>query len=111
MNSRQRLPDRRHNESFSFKCNELDYTATISRFEDGGIGELFLTNAKADSQSDSNCKDAAIIASLALQYGTPLAVIQKALLRDLRGRASTPVGMAIDLIAANATKNSTAVSS
>lgn len=110
MNTRQRLPNRRHNESLSFKCNDLDYTVTISRFEDGAIGELFLTNAKADSQSDSNAKDAAIIASLALQYGAPLAVIQKALLRDSRGRASTPVGMAIDLITANTTAKSSVAS-
>jgi hypothetical protein len=58
--TRQRLPDRRHNELLSFRCNELDYTVTVSRFDDGAIGELFLTNAKADSQSDSNAKDAAI---------------------------------------------------
>lgn len=99
MGERQRLPDRRASEAFSFEVNSLRYTATVSRFADGRPGELFLSNHKASSQADSNAKDAAIIASLALQYGVPLDVIRKALLRDPTGRPSTPVGMALDIIA------------
>ena len=101
MTTRQRLPDRRHSESFDFDCHGLRYTCTYSKFENGTIGEIFLTNHKANSQSDSNAKDAAIIASLALQHGVSIDVIRKALLRDSLGRPSTPVGVALDLIAQN----------
>jgi hypothetical protein len=41
---RERLPDRRACETFSFTCNDLNYTATISRFADGRIGEVFISD-------------------------------------------------------------------
>jgi hypothetical protein len=99
MSNRQRLPDRRASESFTLECAGLKYTATISRFQNGDLAEVFLTNGKAGSQSDSNARDAAITCSLALQYGAPLEVIRKALLRDSRGDPSTPLGSALDIIA------------
>ena len=101
MNQRQRLPDRRRNISFDFACNGLRYTCTYSRFETGTVGEIFIQNHKANSQADSNAKDAAIIASLCLQHGVSIDVIKKALLRDSLGRPSTPVGVALDLIDQN----------
>ena len=52
MTTRQRLPDRRRSELFDFDCNGLRYTCTYSKFENGTIGESFLTNHKANSQSD-----------------------------------------------------------
>ena len=42
--------------------------------------------------------DAAILASLALQYGCPLDDIRHALKRDIRGEASSPIGEALDKI-------------
>ena len=63
-----------------------------------GFEEVFLQNHKPGSQSDSNARDAAVAASLALQFGCPLEVLQRALLRDSRGRPSTPLGAALDKI-------------
>jgi ribonucleoside-diphosphate reductase alpha chain len=99
MTVRARLPNRRVAESFELEVAGLHYTATIGRFPDGAIGEVFLQNHKPGSQSDSNARDAAVAASLALQHGCPLQVLQKALLRDSQGRPSTPLGAAIDIIA------------
>ena len=62
---------------------------------------MFLQSLKPASQSDSNARDSAIAASLALQYGCPLDVLRRALLRDAQGRASTPLGRALDIIAEN----------
>jgi hypothetical protein len=76
------------------------YTATIGRFSDGRLAEIFLSNSKAGSHSDAAAKDSAVVASLALQHGVPLDVIRKALMRDSHGRASSPLGVALDLIAA-----------
>jgi hypothetical protein len=97
--NRQRLPNRRRSETFSFQCGGLAYTATVSWFPDGRTAEVFLANHKADSQAGTNARDSAVVASIALQYGAPLDVIRKALLRDPRGRASSPLGAALDLIA------------
>jgi hypothetical protein len=45
-----------------------------------------------------NAQDAAVVCSIALQYGVPLDVIRKALMRDVQGRASGPLGVALDAI-------------
>jgi len=96
---RERLPDRRPCESFCFECNGLHYTATISRYADGRLAEIFLGNAKAGSHSDAAAKDSAVVASIAFQHGVPLETIRKALLRDARGNPSSPLGMALDIVA------------
>jgi hypothetical protein len=96
---RERLQNRRAAEHFNFACNGLKYTASIGRFADGRLAEIFISNAKAGSQSDSAAKDAAVVCSIALQFGAPLDVIRHALLRDPRGVASSPLGAALDLIA------------
>jgi hypothetical protein len=97
--ARERLPNRRASESFSFECNGLHYTATISRYADGRLAEIFLSNCKAGSHSDAAARDSAVVCSLALQGGVPLDVIRHALLRDGRGIASSPLGQALDLLA------------
>jgi hypothetical protein len=95
---RRRLPDRRLSESFNFEIDGLRFTATISRFADGRIGELFLNNHKSGNQSDTNARDAAIILSFALQHGADINAIRRALCRDSQGRALGPVSAALDLI-------------
>jgi hypothetical protein len=96
---RARLANRRLSETFSFECGGQRYHATISTFADGSLAEIFLTNGKVGSDSDAAARDSAVTASLALQYGTPVDVLRKALLRDPRGIASSPLGMALDLLA------------
>jgi len=96
--SRQRLPDRRLAESFDIEVAGLFYKCKVSRFADGQIGEVFLQSHKPGNQSDANARDAAVAASLALQFGCPLKTLRRALLRDPMGRPSTPLGAAIDAI-------------
>jgi hypothetical protein len=99
MTARTRLPNRRPCETFALECNGLTYLATTSRFADGRFAEIFISNAKCGSHSDSAAKDAAVVCSIALQHGVPVDVIRHALLRDAQGRASSPLGCALDLIA------------
>jgi hypothetical protein len=96
---RERLPNRRLSETFDFEYAGLAYTATASWFGDGRLAELFLNNHKAGSQADTSAKDAAITLSLALQHGADIETIRKALCRDSHGRASGPLGAALDLLA------------
>jgi hypothetical protein len=95
---RERLPNRRASETFDFQVEGLRYCATVSHFADGRIGEIFIGNHKVGSQCDTNVRDAALAASLALQHGCPLDVLRGALLRDVRGKAATPLGVALDLV-------------
>jgi hypothetical protein len=93
---RARLADRRLAETFELEVCGLHYTCTVGRFPDGSVGEVFLQNHKPGSQSDFNARDSAVAASLALQHGCPLEVLRRAVLRDPRGNASTPLGAALD---------------
>jgi hypothetical protein len=99
--TRQRLPNRRPSQTFAFECNHLHYLATVSFFPGGKLAEIFISNAKAGSHSDSAAKDSAVVCSIALQHSVPVDVIRHALLRDSHGRASSPLGVALDLIAEN----------
>ena len=96
---RTRLQDRRASETFSLECAGLEYIATISRFDDGRIGEIFLTSNKTGSAADTAARDAAIICSIAFQYGADVETLRKALCRDGRGNASGPLGVTLDLLA------------
>jgi hypothetical protein len=98
--SRERLPNHRASTNFTFECAGLTYTASFSRFDDGRLGELFLSNHKSNSAADTNARDSAIAFSIAVQHGADPEVIRRALSRDSHGRATGPLGAALDLIVA-----------
>ena len=98
MTSRRRLADRRASTTFSFEVDGLEYIATASRYPDGAVAEIFLSNHKSNSTADVNARDAAIACSLALQFGADPETIRNALCRDADGRARGPLGAALDLI-------------
>lgn len=96
MSGRHRLPNRRPAETFEVESQGLRFTVTVGRFSDGSIAEIFLQNHKAGSMAGINAADAAVVCSIALQYGVPLQTIRHALMRDLQGRASGPLGTVLD---------------
>jgi ribonucleoside-diphosphate reductase alpha chain len=76
----------------------LRFTVTVGRFDGGQPAEIFITNHRAGSAAGIMASDAAIAASLALQFGCPVEVLRGALSRDRHGNASSPLGVALDLI-------------
>jgi ribonucleoside-diphosphate reductase alpha chain len=96
---REKLQNRRASQTFELAVDGLKYTCTASRFADGRIGEIFLNNHKSNSAADVNARDAAIVASLALQFGVPVDVIRHALTRNADGSGSGPLAAALDHIA------------
>lgn len=99
MSTRKRLPNRRQSESRSYQTPAgLRFTVTSSRYTDGGLAEVFIENHKVSSDAGIMASEAAIAASLALQYGCPAEVIRKAMPRDPHGRATGPLGTALDLL-------------
>jgi hypothetical protein len=96
--SRERLPNRRPSETFELNVAGLRYTATVSRFPGGRVAELFLSNHKSNSAADTAARDAAITFSIAVQHGADLETIRRALCRDGQGRASGPLGAALDAL-------------
>ena len=69
MTARFRPPQRRGSKNHTFACGSFTYIATVSYRPDGTLAEIFLSNGKAGSSSDTNAKDSAIVASIALQCG------------------------------------------
>jgi len=96
--ARDRLPNRRTSQNIAFGRDNLNYQMTIGLYPDGRVGEIFLNAEHANSLLDVLAHDAAILASLALQYGAPLSEITHALRRDAQGVAASPIGAAMDLI-------------
>jgi ribonucleoside-diphosphate reductase alpha chain len=102
MTGRERLPHRRPSLTFDVEAQGLKFTATISRGADGTVQEIFLRNHKSGSDAGINAQDSAVVCSIALQYGVPLDVIRRALMRDARGVASSPLGVTLDTLAGEA---------
>jgi len=98
MSERRRLPNRRDSVTFVLEAGGLRFTATASRFDDGLLGEVFLQNHKADSTAGIMASDAAVAASLALQFNCPVETLRRALCRDARGNATGPLGVALDML-------------
>lgn len=104
MAERERLPQRRHAETLSFRhagspsVNPNEYSATLGFYPDGRLGEVFMRADKAGSELDVQARDISIVASLLLQHGCDVALIRRALTRNSDGSASGPLGTLLDLI-------------
>jgi hypothetical protein len=96
MTARRKLPHRRRSETIEYEKDGNRFRLAAGYYPDGAIGELFLNVGKTSSALDVLVSDAAILTSLALQYGCPLDVLQHAVKRDSQGRAASPVGEALD---------------
>jgi hypothetical protein len=96
---RERLPNRRAAVSGGFERDGARFEMTAGFYPDGRPGEIFLNADRANSLLDFLMSDAAILASIALQYGASLDELRHALKRDSRGAAASPIGEALDRIA------------
>lgn len=99
MTQRDRLPNRRGAETFEITARGRRFTATIGRFPDGRLAEVFLTGGKSGSDTEIAVRDAAVVLSLALQHGCPAEALRSALMRDEMGVAEGPVGALLDKLA------------
>jgi hypothetical protein len=70
------------------------YTATVDDINNPR--ELFINAGKAGQEIEEMLREFGTVASLALQYGTPIETIQHTTPRDSEGRPSTIAGAVID---------------
>jgi hypothetical protein len=73
--SREHLSDRRLNETQESERDGIRFTITTGFKSDGTVGEIFLNAGRVNSALDVLMSDAAIICSIALQFGAPLATM------------------------------------
>jgi hypothetical protein len=97
---REVLPARRRAETFDMKFGgqNTEFSITTGFYDDGRLGEVFITGAKAGSEMASLTHDGAILISLALQHGTQLATIKYAVSRNANGSAASIIGAVVDRI-------------
>jgi ribonucleoside-diphosphate reductase alpha chain len=95
---RQCLPYRRAHELIDFEHGGFRFTADIGRGLDGRLQEIFLNAAKTGMHVETAARDAAIVASLALQHGVSTEALRHALTRNPNGTASGPLGAVLDLL-------------
>jgi hypothetical protein len=93
MAERARLPNRRKAELLDFEHGGRRWTATVGRFPDGRIAEVFIDGSKEAAIVDL-AQESAIVATLALQSGCALETLRHA----LAGRGAGPLGAALALV-------------
>src|SRR5262245_2445376 len=98
VHARKRLPNRRAATSFDFEHNGIRLVATYSHFADDAVGEIFISDHRADSHLNGCVRDLSVAASLALQFGCSLDTLRRALLRHADGSFATALGAALDII-------------
>ncbi|HSD56050.1 MAG TPA: vitamin B12-dependent ribonucleotide reductase [Candidatus Saccharimonadales bacterium] len=89
---RRELPRRRTGRTYEFKLADLKGFFTVSEFEDGTLGELFINVSKQGSTLSGLMDSFAISVSHGLQYGVPL----KSYVRTLMSSSFAPSGITDD---------------
>lgn len=90
--SREKLPQRRYSESFDLVSNGIRFSVTLSVYEGGRIGEVFIGMLKAaGTVMDLHARDLAVLISLALQHGISLETMFEATTKTAQGE---PEGLA-----------------
>lgn len=96
--SRDRLPNRRFCESVHFDHWGIPFEATLGYYQDRRLGEIFLNAGKLTSTADILAKEAAIVASFALQFGASLDDMRAAMPRTTEGEPEGPLGKLMDIL-------------
>jgi hypothetical protein len=96
---RRSLPQRRASENFHLRFWNQDFTVTVGRYPDGTLGEVFIDGGKSGQDVQSTARDAAVLLSLALQFGAPVETIRHAVTRSGNGEASSMMGAIVDKLA------------
>lgn len=87
--NRERLADRRLSIAFGLEHEGQNYRASVSFLPDGRLGEVFLDVGKYGSALQTNAQNAAMLASMLLQYGVPSAAIRHSI--------SGPIAAALEM--------------
>jgi hypothetical protein len=109
--SRRILPQRRASENFNIRFWNQDFNVTAGRYPDGSLGEIFIDGGKSGQDVQSTARDAAILLSLALQFGATVETIRHAVTRSGNGEAASMMGAIVDKMAVLAVDGAAAASS
>jgi hypothetical protein len=95
--TRELLPNCRRAETFSFYHEGVKYHASVGRFSDNSIAELFLNAGKIGSPVHNMARSAAVVFSISRRFGVPLGIICDALPKLKDGSPACAVGVALKM--------------
>ncbi len=95
---RHRLPDRRRAETRQVIHKGQTFAVSVGFFADGRPAECFISSVKTGSDFAAIANDAAVAASIALQYGVPLEALASAMSRDQQGHPGSVLGAILNAI-------------
>lgn len=98
MTERVNLHSRRQHETFSLLHWNMKYKIGLGRSDDNVIREVFINCGRSGEQAETLARDSAILLSLALQYGVPIAAMKKSITRNVDGSPTGPIGAIIDIL-------------
>ena len=98
MTAREPLPNRRYCETVKLRHGNgrAAYHVTIGRYEDGRLGEIFISTNQVGTAIDAMARDLAVLISLSLQHGCALETIKHAITREANGEPATIAGAVVD---------------
>ena len=102
---RRLLPQRRLAETLDLVFRNQPVTITAGFFPDGTLGEVFIDTGKSGADLAHVARDAAVVISLALQHGVPVASIRHAVTRCNDGSPASILGAVVDCLSAIARGN------
>jgi ribonucleoside-diphosphate reductase alpha chain len=102
---RAHLPSRRHHELFTIEHWGQKFHVGIGRAVSGSpprptgpVLEVWINTGKTGTQTETLFRDSAVLMSLALQYGVPISDLCRAIIRDLDGNPSGPIGQLLEIL-------------
>jgi hypothetical protein len=95
---RQKLPNRRVRTPIEFTHDGHNFRGGAGHYPNGDIGEVFLSAGKTGTALSILISDAAVAASIAIQYGAPIDVLRKAFMRNEDGSAAGPMAKLFDIM-------------
>jgi hypothetical protein len=98
MTARRTLPPRRSSRTFELYHAAKQFTVSVGYFDPMCTqpAEVFVNGAKVGSDVEAVARDAAVLLSIALQYGVPLETMAGAATRGRDGEPMTIIGAVLD---------------
>jgi hypothetical protein len=82
---------------------DLRFYATVRRYDNGGVAEVFIANHKPSSMAGILASDSAELCPIVLRHGVPIETLRHALIRDRSGKLPSLLGAVLDQLAQEGT--------
>jgi hypothetical protein len=98
MTTREPLPPRRYSQTVKLQHGngKAAYHVTTGYYDDGRLGEIFISTNQVGTAIDAMARDLAVLMSLGLQHGCAVETMKHALTREADGAPSTIAGAVAD---------------